>query len=234
MKQTTLGMVVICQLFLAANAGPLFAQADSSIEAVKSLGDKALLRRDGAWLPLTREMTLREGIEVFTNGTFQVKQGKTRLLKKGQILRVDGNLLNADGSIIPVIDHIAMSGKVTVYRDGEAEALVGPLTLPDGSLINPDGSYTRPRGQRSRLVDGQLLTLDGVTLAGLDTVTFCNGKVIVYKAGTLITLRSPEEIMGMSDGNHVKGNGVITAQDGKITQLSEGQTITVEGLRASW
>ena len=81
MKQTILRAVVITQLFLAANAGLLFAQADSSIEAVKCLGNNAQLRHGGEWTRLTREMRMRGGITLFTNGTFQVKEGKTRLLK---------------------------------------------------------------------------------------------------------------------------------------------------------
>ena len=35
--------------------------------------------------------------------------GKTRHLEAGQILRADGILLNPDGSVMPVFDHIAMS-----------------------------------------------------------------------------------------------------------------------------
>ena len=83
-----------------------------------------------------------------------------------------------------------IGARVMVFKDGEGEALADPLTLPDGSVINPDGFYTRPGGGYSRLVDGQLLTLEGASLAGLDTISFRNGRVVVYKAGALIPLQS--------------------------------------------
>jgi hypothetical protein len=180
-------------------------------------------------------MTMPGGIEVFTNGTFRISQGKTRHLQEGQLLRLDGYLLNPDGSIMPAFDHIAMSGpKVMVFRDGEGEALTDTLVLPDGTGINPDGTYVRPNGRRSRLVDGQLLTLAGVAMGGLDTIRFINGKVIVYKSGALIPLQTPNVIIGMYDGTRVRGDGFINFRDGTTAQMAEGQTITVEGVRAGW
>jgi hypothetical protein len=175
------------------------------------------------------------GIKVSTNGTFQVNAGKPRLLEDGQVLRPDGNLLNPDGSIVPVVDHIAMSGAaVTVFKDGVGTALSDPLTLPDGSVISPDGSYTRPGGRRSRLLDGQMLTLDGTLISGLDTIRFSNGKVVVYKAGSLLPLSSPNVIMGMYDGTRVSADGTVTFPDGHTMQLAEGQIITVAGVRGDW
>jgi len=238
MKQSVLRALVSSQLFVAANAGPLFAQANSSAEAVTCRTNTTLLQRGGELTPLTEAMTMPGGIEVFTNGTFRVKEGKTRLLKEGQILRADGYLLKPDGSTMPVFDHIAMSkGQVMVFKDGEGEALSAPLTLPDGSVINPDGSYWRPSGsygRRSRLAEGRLLTLEGAALGGLDTISLRNGKAVVYQSGAWLTLQSPIQVMGMYDGTRVRGDGFVTFRNGTTTQLAEGQTITVPGLRADW
>jgi hypothetical protein len=234
MKPTTLRVLVIIQFFLAANAVLLFAQANSSTEGVTGLTNRTLLQRSGEWTLLESQMTMPGGIKVFTNGTFRVNDGKARHLQEGQILRPDGNLLNPDGSIMPVFDHIAMSGAtVMVFKDGEGEALTDTLVLPDGTGINPDGTYARP-GRSSRLVDGQLLTLEGVPMRGLDTISFRNAKVVVYKSGALIPLPSPNVIMGMYDGTRVRGDGFITFPDGTTAQMTEGQTITVEGVRADW
>jgi len=123
---------------------------------------------------------------------------------------------------------------VVVFKDGEGEALTDTLVLPDGTGISPDGTFLRPNGRRSRLVDGQLLTLAGVPMGGLDTIRFSNGKVVVYKSGALIPLQSPNVIMGMFDGTRVRGDGFITFHDGTTTQMAEGQIITVPGVRASW
>jgi hypothetical protein len=234
MKSLTLRILVILQFFLAANAVLLFAQTNSSTEAVTCRTNRTLLRRGGEWTTLASRMTMAGGITVFTNGTFRVNEGKTRRLEAGQILRADGILLNPDGSVMPVFDHIGMSnGRVTVFKDGEGEGLTAALALPDGSTINPDGSYIRGT-RRSRLVDGQLLTLEGAAMAGLDTITLINGKVVVYKSGALIRLESPTQIMGLRDGSRVRADGLVTARDGTTFQLTEGQTITVEGLRANW
>ena len=234
MKPTTLRVWVIIQFFLAANAVLLFAQANSSIEAVTGRTNRTLLQRSGEWTLLESQMTMPGGITVFTNGTFRVNDGKARHLQEGQVLRPDGNLLNPDGSVMPVFDHIAMSGAtVMVFKDGEGAALTDTLVLPDGTSINPDGTYARP-GRSSRLVDGQLLTLEGVPMRGLDTISFRNGKVVVYKSGALIPLPSPNVIMGMYDGTRVRADGFITFPDGTTAQMTEGQTITVEGVRADW
>jgi hypothetical protein len=178
------------------------------------------------------------GIEVFTNGTFRVKEGKTRLLKEGEILRADGYLLQPDGSVMPVFDHIAVSkGRVMVFKDGEGEALSAPLTLPDGSVINPDGSYWRPSGsygRRGRLGEGRLLTLEGTALGGLDTVSLRNGKVVVYQSGAWISLQAPNQVMGTHDGTRVRGDGFVTFRDRTTIQLAEGQTITAPGIRGDW
>jgi hypothetical protein len=126
---------------------------------------------------------------------------------------------------------------VTVVKDGEGEALSAPLTLPDGSVINPDGSYWRPSGsygRRSRLAEGRLLTLEGAALGGLDTIRLRNGKVVVHKSGALIPLQSSNQTMAMNDGTRVRGDGLITSPGGATTQLTEGQTIAVPGLRADW
>ena len=235
MKQMPLVVLGIIQFLLGADSVLLFAQANSSTEAVTCRTNTALVQRGGAWALLTSEMMMPGGIKVFTNCSFQVNKGKARPLEAGQILRADGFLLNPDGPIMPVFDHIALIGnKVMVFKDGKGEGLTAALTMPDGSVINPDGSYSRPSGRRSRLVDGQLLTLEGASMSGLDTITFSNGRVVVYKSGALIRLQSAGEIMGMYDGSRVRADGLVTSRDGTATQLTEGQTIAVEGVRAGW
>jgi len=235
MKRTLFAALVIILFVLAATPGLVCGQAISATDGVICRTNRSLQQRSGELTLLTAEMTMEGGIKVLTNGTFRVDEGKARRLKEGQILRSDGYLLNPDGSIMPVCDHIAMSAAtVMVVKDGEGAALTAPLTLPDGSVINPDGTYTRPGGHYSRLVDGQLLTLEGASMSGLDTITLSNGKVVVYKSGAFIHLQSPVQIMGMYDGSRVRGDGLVTYKDGTTTQLTEGKTVTVEGVRAGW
>ena len=121
-----------------------------------------------------------------------------------------------------------------MFKDGKGEVMTGPQTLADGTLINPDGSYTRPGGRTSRLVDGQIISLKGTPIVGLDTISLRNSKVVVFKAGAAIPLQSPEQIMGMYDGTRVKGDGLVSFQDGSSIQLTNGQIITVTGVRADF
>jgi len=235
MNRMTLRALVIIQSLLGASSGLLFAQANYSGETVTCRTNRTQVRHGQDSVPLTNAITMPGGIEVNTNCTFQVNQGKARPLQEGQILRDDGFLLSPDGSIAPVRDHIAMSkGVVMVFKDGEGAPLTATLTLPDGTGINADGSYVRSSGRRSRLADGQLLTLEGTPIQGLDTISMRDGKVVVYKSGTLIPLQSAVVIMGMTDGTRVRGDGSITSPDGTTSQLAEGQTITVPALRVDW
>jgi len=222
-------------LVLVAGVAPVFADMDAPAGSVICRTNRTLVQSDGAWTLATAATTMPGGITISTNGTFRVNDGKTRLLQDGQVLRPDGNLLSPDGTIVPVIDHIAMAGSnVMVFRDGDGQPLTETFTLPDGSAINPDGSYTRSTERRSRLVDGQMVTLDGALIPGLDTIRFSNGKATVYKSGTLITLQAPNVIMGMYDGTRVSSDGLVTLPDGSIEQLTEGQIITVGGVRPDW
>ncbi len=174
------------------------------------------------------------GITVFTNAAFRVGAGKQRALKEGQMLRDDGFLLNPDGTTEPVCDHLVLQkSTVVVFKDGSAVPLGSSLSLPDGTVIEPDGTYSRPN-RRSRLVDGQMLKLDGTPLPGLDTISFRNGKVVVYKGAASITLSSANQILGMFDGTRVNAQGLVTFADGRTRQLAEGQTITVPGIRAGF
>jgi hypothetical protein len=179
---------------------------------------------------LTANLKLPFDVEVTTNGTFKVAGGRERKIEAGQVVRSDGWLLNSDGSVQPLFDHVAMKeGKVLVVRDGQAGILTQPMTFPNHLNIAPDGSYANPDGSQSHLVDGQLFRLDGTPLSPKDTVSMINGQVVVQKDGTLIHL-VPVQIMGMNDGTRVQGDGLILKRDGTTIQLHEGQTVLVEGV----
>ncbi len=232
MKGFSIYPLLAAQLLLTVAASQAVTPAAPSAEAVTCYTNTSFSLNGNETTPLVDQLALPGDITVFTNGTLQVKDGKLRNLKEGQILRADGFLVNPDGSTEPVCDHVVMqNAKVWVVKDGEAQALSAPLTLPDGTVIQPDGSYVRPDGRRSRLVDGQLLTLQGVPIYGLDTITLRNGKTIVYKAGAVIALNSPNQLMGMYDGSRVSAQGLVTFPNGSTLQLAEGQTIAVPSLR---
>jgi hypothetical protein len=124
---------------------------------------------------------------------------------------------------------------VVVVKDGEEQRPGGSTTLADGTTIDADGQYTRPNGRRSRLRDGQYITLDGSgQIAGLDTITFKNGTVRVFKSGSLIEMNAPNVIMGMFDGSKITAQGVLMGLDGSSRQLADGEMVILPGVRADW
>jgi hypothetical protein len=221
---------IICAFLLTVVCVPsLRAQTGSSVDGVTVTNNEVFGLRDGTSEVLTDNLKLPFDIEVTTNGTFTVAHGKSRKLVEGQVLRSDGWLLNPDGSMQPIFDHVVMQkGHVIVVRDGEATTLTESMRFPNNLSIAPDGSCIYPNGGPSRLADGQLFHLDGTTIPAKDAVTLKNGQVMVQKDGTLIPL-SPGQTMGMNDGTRVRGDGLIQKHDGTTTQLREGQTIFIAG-----
>ncbi|MGD0745963.1 MAG: DUF6799 domain-containing protein [Verrucomicrobiota bacterium] len=223
--------VLFCQCFLALVCVPsLQAQTSDAADGVTVKDGKVYCLRGGQLEVLADNLKLPFDVEVDTNGNFKVANGKERKLEAGQVIRSDGWLLNPDGSVQPVFDHVAMKeGHVIVVRDGQAVPLAESMTLSNHLGVAPDGACIYPDGSRSRLVDGQLFRLDGVSIPAKDAVTLINGQVVVQKDGTLIHLK-PVQVTGMDDGTTVRGNGFIQKRGGAPTPLREGQTVLIEGL----
>jgi hypothetical protein len=221
---------IISSFIVAILGAPLSqAWADDAVDGVIVKDHVVYFMRGETLEALTENLRFSFGVEIAPNGEFRVADGKVRSLQEGQIIRRDGWLVNPDGAVQPVFDHVAMKeGKVLVVRDGQAEALAGPTLFPNNLNVNPDGSCVYPSGSRTRLMDGQLFRLDGTPIPSKDTATVKNGRVVVQKEGSLIRLSSIQ-IMGMNDGTRVQGDGYVQRMDGTKTKLREGQTILIEG-----
>ena len=222
-------IVSILLLAVAYAAPSLLAQDSNKVDSVTVKEGKIYAVEGDQTEILAGNIKFPNDVEVTTNGTFTVATGKERKLLEGQVLRRDGWLLNPDGAIQPVIDHVTFKGaKVLIVRDGKAVTLTKPMTFPNNLYIEPDGSCIYPDGSRTRLMDGQLFRLDGTPILSKDTISLKNGVVVVQKEGSLITLK-PVQVMGMNDGTRVYGNGLIEKQDGTTFQLREGQTLLIDG-----
>jgi hypothetical protein len=206
----------------------LQAQPDTSVDAVTLKGGQVFCLRAGESAVLTNTLEMPFEVEVQTNGTFTVAKGKERTLAEGQTIRNDGWLINANGSLEPVFDHISMrAGRVTIVRDGVAMPVKETLSFPNNLRISPDASCVYPSGARTRLADGQFFRMDGSSIPGKDSVTLKNGRVVALRDGSLIPL-TPVQILGMADGTRVQGDGLITKRDGSTFQLKEGETVFFE------
>jgi hypothetical protein len=202
------------------------AQDNGSVDGVQYKGGQVYCLRGDELEPLTsKTIKLPFDVEVSTNGTFKVGEGKERKLGEGQIIRSDGWVVSPDGSVQPVFDHLAMlAGKALLVRDGQSSALTEPMRLPNNWTIDPDEWCTLPDGRRTRLTDGDLFDLDGSPIPSKDAATLINGRVVMQRNGALIPLQ-PEQISGMNEGSRVSGDGTVTRQDGSTARLVEGRTV---------
>src|SRR5438477_1183974 len=227
--QTTQFQKLSLTLSLALCLG-VAAAADQTAKRAMLKEGKMMIVQDGKTIHMEKNVLLPHDIKVTTNGTFTVNNGKQRELKEGQVLDSDGMLTSPDGSVAPVLDHVAMkNGKLLLVQDGEISAVDHEIAFPDGSKVSPDNTLRSPDGRLKRLIDGDLLTLGGQPLPSQDTISLQNGKVVVQKDGSLLTLR-PEQSMMMNDGTKAFGNGTVISRDGTTTTLTDGQILKVEGV----
>lgn len=232
MKTTYLSMWCLSLALLCGGAMTALAAAPAPVDRVTFKSGKVLAPVEGKLTETTADVSLPNDVLVKTNGVFTVGKGKARQLREGQGIDAQGMLSSPDGSVVPVFDHIARrGGRVQVSVDGDARPIAGEQRLPDGSKILADGTIHRADGRLQRLMDGQLLRLDGAAVATTDTISLTGGKVVLFKDGGRVELKRGQ-IMAMSDGTRVSGDGVVTRTDGSRTTLKEGETLKIAGVVA--
>lgn len=221
---------ILLVILLTILSMPMFQAAAEGVDGVTVKDGDVYSLQGGKLAPLTETLNLPFDVEVNTNGTFKVgKDGKDRQIQEGQVVRNDGWILNPNGAIQPVFDHVVMTkGQVYVVKDGQSTALDKTMVFPNGMSLNPQGYGSNLPGGVKRLVDGQLFRLDGRPIQAKDTVSLKNGQVVVQKNGSLIPLQSVQ-VMGMDDGSRIYGSGLIEKRDGQQIKLREGQTILLDG-----
>jgi len=191
---------------------------------------KVLVAAGGKSVEATKDVSFPGEILIKTNGAFKVANGKVRQMREGQTIDAQGMLSSPDGSVVPVFNHITLrKGVVVVVMDGDSKALAGEYAFPDGARISPDGTIRGPSGRLQRLLDGQLLKLDGTAVGVTDTISLNAGKVVLFKDGGRVELKRGQ-IMMMSDGTRVNGDGSVVRSDGTKVTLKEGDTIKIPGV----
>ncbi|HKX63508.1 MAG TPA: DUF6799 domain-containing protein [Verrucomicrobiae bacterium] len=221
-----LTMVLSAALLPGAMAAEKTAMDVQSVFVQKGL---VLAIVDGQQVELTNEITFPKDIIIYTNGTFKVAGSKERSLGEGQVLTPDGMLTSPDGTIVPVEDHLtSQGGRVFLVKDGESLPLSGTFTLKNGTRVSPDGKMMTSRNVFKRLLDGQVIRLNEAMVEATDTAQLESGKVVLYKDGGRIELR-PGQVMAMSDGSRVNGNGTVTMKNGTTVSLKEGELLKFAG-----
>ena len=218
-------------LALSITLTPLASAQVSNNDYLVLQKGELIVHKNGKPETLKQKLTLSNGFTVETNGVVTLKGGGEKPLKEGQKLTLDGFLIANDGQFTPFEDHVALrNGVVTIVKDGVATAAAGIVRLADGTQIFPRGSVVRPNGQKSQLLDGQMLKLSGPSIDSSDFAMFQNGQVTLKKDGSIISL-SPNKSMMMSDGSKVFGTGLVHRKDGSRIQLGESQRLNFPGAR---
>lgn len=207
------------------------ADSETKADSVLFKESKVSAHADGKDFQPTNTVVLPNEVRVRTNGVFTVGKGRERQLKAGQGIDSAGMLASPDGALVPVIDHLVMlNGRLNLVKDGEAQLLSREYKLADGNVLQPEGTMRGADGLTRRLLDGQVFKLDGSALDSVDTVTRIKGEIILRKDGGRITLK-PGQVMMMSDGTKVGGDGTVTKPDGNKTTVNEGQVLRIEGVK---
>jgi len=222
---TCLALLCLCLGLPAAGADDNQPPASATFK-----GGKVLVPKSGQLTAAVKDVAFSGDILIKTNGAFTVNKGKTRQMREGQTIDAQGMLTSPDGSVAPVFDHLVLKGgRVQIVKDGDSKALAAEFALPDGARVSPDGSLRGRDGRLQRMLDGQLMRLDGSSVAVTDTITLKSGKVTLFKDGGHVELRHGQT-MRMSDGSLVNGNGTLTRSNGTKVALKEGETIKIEGV----
>src|SRR5207249_2369161 len=112
--------------------------------------------------------------------------------------------------------------------NGEASPVSQTIRLGTEKWLTAERALIGSDGSWMRVIDGQLFTPEGKVIPAVDTITLQSGKVLVQKEGTQLLIGSDRTIM-MNEGTKVYGDGRVLNSDLQITQLTEGQILTVEG-----
>jgi len=217
-------------LSLGFSLAVLAADDNRTPESATFKAGKVFVPQGGKNIEAIKDLSFPGDILIKTNGAFKVSNGKLRQMREGQTIDAQGMLSSPDGSVVPVFDHITLkSGRVQIVRDGDSKPLTGELALPNGMKVLADGSLRGPGGSLRRLLDGQLLKLDGTAVGVTDTISLKDGKVVLFKDGGRLEVRRGQ-VIAMSDGTRVSGDGSIVRPDGSKETLKDGDTIKIPGV----
>lgn len=185
-------------------------------------------------IPWDQEIKFSHQIRVFPDGSYTVNDGAKRQLEAGEILDRNGRLTTPKGQVRPVFDHITKKqGQILIMRNGKYSPVTESIRLPSGLVVQPDGTLTRIGKRTTRMIDGQIIALDGTILPSIDTITLRDGQVYVQKNGSLLHIPPGRSIV-MENGAKVFGKGTVKKMDGSTIQLQEGQILKVPGVNRKW
>ncbi|MBI1842274.1 MAG: hypothetical protein HYR88_15670 [Verrucomicrobia bacterium] len=232
----------------AVEAGPIETDALDTIEIVRLVGSpespgaafqsvpcvrmrsgRVEVLRAGIQAPLLRALRLPNEIELHPDGVLLKRGAPIGKLAEGERLFMDGALFRPDGSMTYPQEHfVRVKGKLMRVVQGVAEPVPPGQQLENGTWIGEYGRMIMPNGYASHLQDGQIFQPDGQELRAWDTITYRDGRVVLFKDGSLIPL-PPGRTMVMNDGTLVRGDGSLLRHSAARAYASEAPVRLSDG-----
>ena len=119
---------------------------------------RVVVVKDGEASELTSVLKLGDGTTIAPDGQITPRVGSPRRLLDGELFRLEGGSLPARDSVT------LQNGRVSVQKDG-SKIEVEPgrsITMNDGTKVFGDGTVVKFNGEKLKLTEGQILTLEGV------------------------------------------------------------------------
>lgn len=134
------------------------------MDHVTQKGGKVMVFKDGVMTLVSGETQLADGSRVFADGTYVRKSGERLRLMDGQLIKVDGATLPATDTAM------LQDGRVVVQKDGSSIPIklrpTQSMMMSDGTKVLGDGTVIGKDGRTSKLVEGEVLKIEGVRRRG--------------------------------------------------------------------
>jgi len=112
------------------------------------------------------EMTLSDGTVVSTTGVVKTADGKTIVMKDGEMINMKGQMMKAE----KMRDHMMMrDGKVMLNRSGNRTTLDNDMVLANGTVVSPSGTIKTKDGKTMQLREGEKLDMNGMIIKKVKT-----------------------------------------------------------------
>ncbi len=93
LKKIMTAMVIICCTFMATTSYAQEKMGDKKMKDCVMMKDgKMMMMKDGKTMMMDKDMTMKNGTMVMTNGTVKMKDGKETMLKEGESMDMNGKM----------------------------------------------------------------------------------------------------------------------------------------------
>jgi hypothetical protein len=105
-------MMVIC---LSVNDG--YSQKGTKKHDYCVMKDgKMMCMKDGKMMPMDMDMTMKNGVKVMSNGEYMDAKGNKMMLKEGEKIDMDGNMMKHGMKKMSMSKHTKMTSKTTTEQ----------------------------------------------------------------------------------------------------------------------